>query len=321
MEEHSKHESHSEKKDGKFKLKKSDIWKYTTVLFVVLLIFSVAMNSRGASGIGAEKAAGKAIDYINANLLQPGNNATLNNVKETSNSYEINMSIGGKEYLSYISLDGKLLFTNGIDMTQKVEQPAAATAEPPKNVTKSDKPVVDLFVMTHCPFGTQAEKGLIPAMEAIKDKASVNIRFVHYFMHGDKEEQETYAQICIREEQKAKFLPYLKCFLNASDSPGCIKSTGVDSAKLATCIKDKAKDYYAADSALSNQYGVQGSPTMVINGGQASFYPRDPANALKEMCSAFNKAPSECSAKLSTANPSAGFGYATSDATAEATCG
>lgn len=327
MEEDSKQEKevkNVEKKTG-FKLKKSEMWKYLSILLIILLAVSVAMysNKSGSSGaLSSQAAADKSIKYINDNLLQPGSTATLNNVKEDAGVYIINISIGGREYLSYSSLDGKLLFTNGIDMDQKVpETNATQTAQPqkPVEVTKSDKPKVDLFIMTHCPYGTQAEKGIIPAMEAIKDKADVKVRFVHYFMHGDKEEQETYTQICIREEQNAKFWPYLKCFLNASDSAGCIKSTGVDSAKLDTCVKDKAKTYYAADSDLSKKYGVQGSPTMVINGGQADFYPRSPLTALSTICAAFNKAPSECSAKLSADNPAPGFGYTATPAATGAT--
>ena len=80
-------------------------------------------------------------------------------------------------------------------------------------------------------------------------------------MHGDKEEAETYNQVCIREEQSAKYLDYLTCFLEDGNSARCLTKAGVDQTKLNVCLStNKSKEYYAQDSALSQEYGVQGSP-------------------------------------------------------------
>ena len=43
-------------------------------------------------------------------------------------------------------------------------------------VPKSDKPLVELFVMAYCPYGTQAEKGLIPVIELLGDKIDASIK-------------------------------------------------------------------------------------------------------------------------------------------------
>jgi hypothetical protein len=151
-------------------------------------------------------------------------------------------------------------------------------------------------------------------------------------MHGQKEIDENTRQYCIEKEQSAKFNTYLACFLNSSDSAGCLKSTGIDTTKLDTCVKsadtqfsisknfaDNSSwlsgrypkyDIYAADNT---KYKVQGSPTLVINGAQVSSA-RDPASLLKAICATFNNAPSECSQTLSSASPSPGFGTATTPA-------
>ncbi len=235
--------------------------------------------------------------------------------------------------------DGEKFFQSGIDMVtfaeekRKQEEAAAAqqadatapqgdAAAPQENAPvaaapKSDKPKVELFVMTHCPFGLQAEKGFLPAIEALGNKVDASIKFVHYFMHGDQEEQETYNQICIRQEQAAKFNSYLNCFIIENDSGKCIAQAGVDKTKLNSCINSKAKDYYKADSALSNKYGVQGSPTLVINGAQSNAG-RDAASYLAGICAAFDKAPAECSKKLSTTAPSSGFGAGSDTSGADA---
>ncbi|MBI2124670.1 thioredoxin domain-containing protein, partial [Candidatus Pacearchaeota archaeon] len=173
---------------------------------------------------------------------------------------------------------------------------------------KSAKPKVELFVMTYCPYGTQAEKGLIPALNLLGDKIDAKIRFVHYFMHGDKEEQETYTQLCIREEQSGKYLSYLECFLEDGNSARCLAEAGIDKTKLNSCTESKAKGYYASDSALSNSYGVQGSPTLIINGQEASSG-RSSSALLSAICSAFSNEPEECSEQVSSEDPAPGFGY------------
>ena len=83
---------------------------------------------------------------------------------------------------------------------------AAASEEAVQDLVKADKPKVELFVMSHCPYGTQAEKGMIPVVELLKDKISFEVKFVDYAMHGKKELDEQLRQYCIQKEQKAKFL-------------------------------------------------------------------------------------------------------------------
>ena len=94
-----------------------------------------------------------------------------------------------------------------VDTAKTIEQASAA------EVKKNDKPTVELFVMSHCPYGTQIEKGIIPAIEALGDKVDFNLKFCSYAMHGEQELREELNQYCIQKEQKDKLLPYLKCFL------------------------------------------------------------------------------------------------------------
>jgi hypothetical protein len=100
---------------------------------------------------------------------------------------------------------------------------------------KSDKPVVELFVMSYCPYGTQMEKGIIPVVETLGNKIDFKLKFVSYTMHGDKENQENLRQYCIDKDQFNKFTPYLQCFLGSSDSAACLKSTG-DEGKVTSCM-------------------------------------------------------------------------------------
>ncbi len=318
--------SHEVVKRNKVTMKKSSILMALCIILAVAFIAAIltrGFTSFGGSILGqavaplpvsADEAGKRTVKFINDNLLQAGTTAEFKSAAEKNGLYAVNLTINDQEIQIFISKDAKLLFAQfPIDMNApipKAETPAATT---PTEVPKTDKPVVELFVMTHCPYGTQAEKGIIPVIAALKDKADIKIRFVHYFMHGDKEETETYNQVCIRDEQSNKFIPYLSCFLNASDSARCINEVGIDKTNLGDCVANRAKDIYNnVDSGLSQKYGVQGSPTLVINGVEADFYPRSPSNALKVTCAGFTTSPNECSAQLSAENPSPGFGYGAS---------
>jgi protein-disulfide isomerase len=302
------------------KAAKKNPWIIASIVLgviVIIMLFFVFAN-RGISSASMGK---NAVNFINTQLLQGQGTVTLDSVTKQGGLYLVTVNYNNQKVPTYFTKDGKYFVGSQIIPTAVIDKDNIPTVS--AEIPKSDKPKVELFVMTYCPYGTQAEKGLLPVMDLLKNKADIKIRFVHYFMHGDKEESETYNQVCIRELAPAKFNSYLACFLNASDSAGCAKSTGVSGVIVECASTQKAKDYYKIDSDLSNGYGVQGSPTLIINGVQADFYPRSPASALKLICSAFNNQPSECSQVLSSDNPSAGFGYATGNAadSGAATCG
>lgn len=183
-------------------------------------------------------------------------------------------------------------------------------------------PTLQVFIMSYCPYGVQALKGLLPVWEKFQGKANIELRFVSYTMHGEKEDTENARMICIREEQPSKLIPYLKCFVEAGDSARCIKSTGIDSSKLTSCISSKASRYMEEDKALNEKYGVRGSPTYVLDGEEARIYPRDPQSIATAICNAFKGSkPSVCSELFSTENPSPGFGGGIGGSSSGGSCG
>lgn len=72
-------------------------------------------------GSSSQKTAQKAIDYINENVVSQGISASLMSVKKESGVYKIHIKVGGQEYDSFITPDGKYLFPVVYDMS-----PAAA---------------------------------------------------------------------------------------------------------------------------------------------------------------------------------------------------
>jgi len=331
-------------KEG-LKMKKSTLWMVISGILAVLFVVSIFTGGfRGGTTGGVvagdvltkDEASDKAITYINTYLLSGGQTATAKNVEDSGNLYNIKLDIGGREYDSYVTKDGKLLFPSVVELDAEVEEPATQEEQPPE-VVKSDKPEVQLFVMSHCPYGTQAEKGFIPVVELLGDKIDFDLKYVNYAMHGEKEVKEELRQYCIKTEQNDKFLPYLKCFLKAGDSDTCITEVGVDKEKLEACEEATDKEYKLTETLEDKEswggsfppfpiydeeceeYGVSGSPTLVINGRVVSSS-RSPAAYLATICNAFNEAPEECEEELSTANPSAGFGYGETDNPSTGTC-
>jgi len=213
---------------------------------------------------------------------------------------------------------------------QRQQAQQTDTAAP---LPKSDKPTVELFVMSHCPYGTQAEKGILPAVRTLGDSIDFDVKFVNYVMHGQKEIDEQLYQYCIMKEQPDVYLSYLACFLKEGDSDACSMSIGVDSAKVSTCVSITDEQYKITENSVNTtypkfpiydadnvKYGVQGSPTLIINGTKSTAG-RSPASYLKGICSAFHSPPAACNTVLSSDTPGTGFGYAsTADATA-AGCG
>ena len=348
---HTEHKEHHEVKHHKKKLKKITVWQTAAAVLGILLIISLTTGGFGlktktaAAGeeLTVEEAADKAITYINTNLLQPGTTAKIVSSEDKGDLYNIKMDIGGNEFDSYVTKDGGLLFPSVVDMNLKLDEPETETEtqEPPVPSTeKSDKPTVELFVMSHCPFGTQAEKGMIPVAELLGNKIDFEIKFVNYAMHGEKEVTEQLNQHCIKTEEPDKFLPYLKCFLKDGDGETCLTEIGIDEGKLEACTEKTDTEFKITESledqstwsggrfpqflindAECKAYGIRGSPGLVINGKSVSSA-RSPAAYLATICGAFNEPPAECEQELDTANPSSGFGYEAGTASASAAqCG
>ena len=87
------------------------------------------------------------------------------------------------------------------------------------------------------------------------------------------------------------------------------------------CISNgNAEKYYAEDSALSQEYGVSGSPTLVVNGVIASSG-RDSQRYLNAVCGSFNTPPEVCvTAEVSSASPAPGFGWDETGSATTASC-
>lgn len=302
------------------------------------LIFTLS-GGGGMSGktLSRDEAVQKALAYINQNLRQEGKTASLVESSKANGLYKFKVKIGDQEFESYVTLDGKLLFPQAIVLEEK-ESAEKKTGSKTGEVPKTDRPDVKLFVMSYCPFGLQTEKAFLPVYNLLKDKADMGIYFVDYAMHGKKEIDENLRQYCLQKEQKEKYADYLSCFTEKADYQACLNSSGVDQQKLSSCMKTAdekfgvTKSYEDKDSwrggrfpeflvhsDLNKKYGVQGSPTLVINDKVVSAE-RSPEGIKKVICEAFKSPPEECSQTLSEKTASPGFGRGSGNSGSGGSC-
>ena len=181
--------------------------------------------------------------------------------------------------------------------------------------------------MSHCPYGTQIEKGMLPVLETLDDKIDFELKFCTYAMHGEKELQEQLRQYCIQKEEPDKLVSFLSCFLEADESDKCVAEVGINSSKLASCVAATDKEYKVIESFNdestwlngrfpifdvykedNEKYGIAGSPGMVVN-VKVVQSGRDSKSLLEIICSGFNEQPEECTTELSSTPPAPGFGF------------
>jgi hypothetical protein len=321
--------------------------KLLLVLPALALLASAAMFTGCdlPSGMSEQDAKTLAIEFINGTLMQGQATAEVKSIEKAGEVYKLKVAVNGQVVDSYITADGKMFFPQVLDIetvkaaaAAQAPAAAAASAAAAEPMPKTDKPVIELFVMSHCPFGTQIEKGIIPVVEALGDSVDFQLKFVDYAMHGEKELKEQLNQSCIKKDAPAKLTAYLKCFLTAGEGESCLDETGIDRDQLTSCVAALDEEFkvtelfndkttwnggqfpqFPLDKEAVTKYGVKGSPTLVVN-GKTSAAGRDSKSLMTAVCDAFNEKPEACSTEMDATSPSAGFGWEAGAATGNAQC-
>lgn len=354
MEEKSKgiNESHDKAESGEFKIDnnpdkviskfgtkmKKNPWMTVSLVLGIAVIVLLVFILRGSGVTGNVVAVGDAEQNVLDFASSQGLDATIINSTEKGPFYEIVISIQNNSFPVYVTKDGAQMATSLIPLTGNAvaansnTNTNTNTNNPPADVPKTDKPKVEAFIFSYCPYGTQFEKALVPVYDLLKNKADINIVAIGA-MHGEYEHVETLRQICIEKNyNRDKLFKYLKSFNedsaigSCSGTDTCVNpliqkiytSLSIDKAKIDACMAKDAEALYQAQGARASSLGISGSPTFVINGVQVQV-DRTPESIKQAVCNAFTTAPSECSQTLSTSAMSAGFG-ASAGASSGASC-
>jgi len=320
-----------------FKIPKINAWMIATLVLAILCLILVTgwpVNLTGrvvetggsveTTALTKEQAAQMTIDYINNNLVQTGY-VSLVSVEEFNDLYEVLTSYQGQEIPVYVTKDGNFLFSFIADTSQEIpqQQEGQEFDAPDKEI-----PEADLFVMSFCPYGVQAGNLMKSVVDLLGDKTDIKVRFIASVqgdtvdsvqsLHGINEAKEDLRQICVMKHyDQETFWNYLmdvneNCYPVYSDAEeldACWKDAaqkfGIDVNKIETCAYgSEGLNLLKEDEQLADQYGVSGSPTLIING--ARYSGSRSSEAFKQaICSGFTTQPSECGQTLSGESSSA----------------
>ncbi|MDO8647078.1 MAG: hypothetical protein Q7R70_01530 [Candidatus Diapherotrites archaeon] len=335
-EHHAEHhaQSHHEKKGP-------NVWMITTIVFAIALIAVGALaistpkiaGNAGQTGanLDANKLANKGLNYLKTNIFNAqGVEVKLASVERINDglvlaNYKLTKDGQTQDVPAYLTADGKKLIAGQVlelDAPIPQQPPATQPQNPPAQTTaKSDKPVVELFVMSYCPYGNQAEAGIIPALKLLGNSVDFKIRYIvskqgndYTSLHGAEELAQDVRELCIQKNMPDKFIDYVNAVntaCNLQNISTCWKTEAtklsLDTAKIEQCAVDEKIALLDAEIAATAKYGVSGSPTLIINDG-----PYNGGRSAEEykagMCGAFNTAPATCGQTLSAAGAAAASG-------------
>jgi hypothetical protein len=297
------------------------------VILLLVLLGAGMMQAGQGTVVPAAECGERTMAYVNNNLVEPGTSATLVSTSESKGMYEVKFTYQSQEGSLRTTKDCTLLFMNFIDMTSV---PVTATAQPTQAPVKSDRPSVDLYVMSFCPYGTQAEDVMSPVVQLLGSKADIRVRYITDpigtatgtvgSLHGPAEGEEDLRQACINRHYPEKTWAYLDAFNDACypvwTDAAALKtcrenvtmSLGMDNSVIDACARgSEGLDLLRIDETACNQFGIYSSPSLFINNVKYTGA-RNPEAYKQAICNSFGTAPPECSTILSSTSSTASGG-------------
>ena len=147
------------------------------------------------------------------------------------------------------------------------------------------KPEVELFVMSYCPFGVQAEQELLPFFKKYGDTIDFKLRFIigkdetsvenasgdikFTSLHGEPELIENKRQMVIAKLYPDKLFDYLLCRADHLEEAwvNCAKDVGLNVSRIAEAVEsEKITLALVEEVQRKEELKIKGSPTLVIDG-------------------------------------------------------
>lgn len=289
-------------------------WKTFTIVLIVVLAISIFTGGFGIKegGVSEAEATEQVSNYVESLLnVKP----EISDFKRAPRFYQFKITLMGQEYTSCLSTDGKMLLTNceGTDISDIPEAPTTPETVV-QEVPKTEKPNVELFVMSFCPYGNKAEDTMISVYELLKEKVDWSIRYIVDVngdnvksLHGQPETDQNIREVCVLNEYGLsefwKFTTYVNknCGSDGSCWEKSAEETGISASKIQTCFEEQGLELMKKEAEATKKAGASGSPTLLINGVKSrAVYQYGNSEAYKqEICSAFTTTPEECEEVLS----------------------
>ncbi|MBL8744057.1 MAG: thioredoxin domain-containing protein, partial [Myxococcales bacterium] len=178
-----------------------------------------------------------------------------------------------------------------------------------REITKGVTPVsLDLYVMSQCPYGAEAEKNFRTVLDTLGPYLSFRVEYIGKnengelsSMHGPDEVQGDLVQICA-QKHTPKFFDLILCQNKsikevARNWEACADELGIEKKNIAKCLSGpEGKALLGESFARTQTAGVRGSPTIFI-AGQKHEGSRRPGDVMRAICAKFSgTVPAECAA-------------------------
>lgn len=148
---------------------------------------------------------------------------------------------------------------------------------------RTGKPTLELFVMSYCPYGVQAEEKLIPIVKEFGDKIDFKLQFIAQekeepsaqditpftSLHGYPEVAENIRQLLIAQEYPDRYLDYILCRGKKLDKSWeqCAEKLNIDVARIQKLFDSpEAEKLFRENIKRAAELGVRASPTIFVDG-------------------------------------------------------
>ncbi len=165
---------------------------------------------------------------------------------------------------------------------------------------------VQLYVMSQCPYGVEAENGFALSLDKLGGAVDFRVDYIGdngpdglISMHGPREVAGDLVQLCAQKYSPKWFQLVLCQNRDArnvdSNWRACAEELGAPADAIARCAGgDEGKKLLAASFRRAQQVGARGSPTIYI-GDQAYRGGRRPAEFMHRICDSFGaEKPAAC---------------------------
>ena len=150
-------------------------------------------------------------------------------------------------------------------------------------IARMGKPTLELFVMSYCPFGVQAEEKIIPIVKKFGDQIDFKLQFIarekeapsaqditpFVSLHGYPEVAENIRQLLIAREYPDRYLDYILCRGKKLDKSweNCARKLGIDVVKIQVLFDaPEAGQLFQENIQRAAALGIKASPTILVDG-------------------------------------------------------
>ena len=155
---------------------------------------------------------------------------------------------------------------------------------------------LDMFVMSHCPYGMAAMDSMRGVLSAFSGELNFSLNYIADVqsgqldsLHGPTEVADDMRELCAEKyyPQGEKYMEFIWCRnrnITSDDWMGCATDNGMDAAKIKACAEgDEGKQLLSANLKIAQDLFITGSPTFFVN-NKKLYNAVDPADIQKGIC-------------------------------------